>query len=69
MSSLGKQEFCSFLLRREHYPILQALQRIEAMLGDEKTKREILERSVELLKQQVTGLQARIEDLEQRVRD
>jgi chromosome segregation ATPase len=54
-------------LEQEYHAILQALRRIESLLVDEQGKREILERSVEELKRQVAALQARIEELEQRI--
>jgi ferritin-like protein len=38
------------------------------MLTDERVKREVLERSLEELKHHVAALQARIQELEQRVR-
>lgn len=38
------------------------------MLADEKVKREVLERGLEELKHHVSTLQARIEELEQRLR-
>ncbi|OLE39375.1 MAG: hypothetical protein AUG00_02310 [Candidatus Rokubacteria bacterium 13_1_20CM_2_70_7] len=56
-------------LEQEYQAIVQALRRIEAMLADERGRRELLERSVETLKQQVAGLQARIEEIEQRLRE
>ncbi len=54
-------------LEQEYYAILQALQRIEALLIEERGKREFLERSLQDLKQHVAALQARIEDLERRL--
>jgi uncharacterized small protein (DUF1192 family) len=44
------------------------LPRIEGLLSNEIGRREVLERSVEELKDRVAGLQARIEQLEQRLR-
>lgn len=44
------------------------LRRIERLLTDEKARREDLERGLEYLKGQVAALQARIEELEQRIR-
>jgi predicted nucleic acid-binding Zn-ribbon protein len=55
-------------LEQEYQAILQALHRIENMLTDERVKREVLERSLEELKHHVAALQARIQELEQRVR-
>ena len=54
-------------LEQEYYAILQALQRIEALLTEERGKREFLERSVQDLKQHVATLQARIDELERRI--
>ena len=55
-------------LEQEYQAILQALRRIEALLVDEVARREILERSVEELKRNVAFLQARIDELERRLR-
>ncbi len=55
-------------LEQEYYAIVQALRRIEGLLADEIGRREVLERSVEELKRQVAGLQARIDELDQRIR-
>lgn len=55
-------------LEQEYYAVLQALRRIEHMLGDEGSRREALERSVAELKHQVAALQVRIDDIEQRLR-
>jgi len=55
-------------LEQEYHVILQGLRRIEDMLADEKVKREVLERGLEELKHHVAALQARIQELEQRVR-
>jgi chromosome segregation ATPase len=55
-------------LEQEYQAILQALRRIEARLATEQERREILELSVDELKRQVVALQARIEELEQRIR-
>ena len=54
-------------LEQEYFAITQALRRIEARLADEGTRREILGRDLAELKQHVTALQVRIEDLEQRL--
>ncbi|HYR41089.1 MAG TPA: hypothetical protein VEW27_18195 [Methylomirabilota bacterium] len=54
-------------LEQEYHAITQALRRIEAGLADENGRREILERDLAELKQQVAALQARIEDIEQRL--
>ena len=55
-------------LEQEYYAITQALRRIETLLVDERGKREILERSMDELKRQALALQARIDELEQRLR-
>lgn len=55
-------------LEQEYYTIVQALRRIEGLLADEIGRREVLERSLQELKEQVAVLQARINELEQRIR-
>jgi chromosome segregation ATPase len=55
-------------LEQEYQAITQALRRIELMLVDERGGREILQRDLEVLKQQVAGLQSRIEEIEQHFR-
>ena len=55
-------------LEQEYYAVVQALRRIEGLLTDEIGRREILERGLEELKHQVAALQARIGELEQRLR-
>ena len=55
-------------LEQEYHAIVEALRRIEGLLADELTKRELLERRVDELKRNVAVLQARIEELEQRIR-
>jgi predicted nucleic acid-binding Zn-ribbon protein len=55
-------------LEHEHIAITQALRRIEALLADERTRRELLEQGVDDLRRQVSTLQARLDDLEQRIR-
>src|SRR3972149_5622562 len=54
-------------LEQEYYAITQALRRIEAGLADERGRREILERALAELKQDVAALQSRIEEIEQRL--
>jgi len=54
-------------LEQEYYAVLQALRRIEGLLTDEIGRREVLERGLEELKRQVALLQARIDELEQRL--
>jgi len=55
-------------LEQEYQAILQGLRRIENLLSDERGRREVLERALEELKRQAAALQARIQELEQRVR-
>lgn len=55
-------------LEQEYLVIVHALERIERLVGDERVRREVLEQSVAELRQQVGLLQARIDDLEQRIR-
>ncbi|MBI2153694.1 MAG: hypothetical protein HYW16_04750 [Candidatus Rokubacteria bacterium] len=55
-------------LEQEYQAIVQALRRIEGLLADEVARREMLERGLEELKRHVTVLQARIEELEHRLR-
>ena len=55
-------------LEQESQTILQALRRIEAVLADERGRREILERDLAALRENVAVLNARIEDIERRLR-
>jgi chromosome segregation ATPase len=54
-------------LEQEYQAISQALRRIEARLGDERGRREILERDLATLRENVATLNARIEDIERRL--
>ena len=54
-------------LEQEYHAITQALRRIEPGLADERGRREILERDLAELKRHVSILQARIEEIEQRL--
>jgi chromosome segregation ATPase len=56
-------------LEQEYQAITQALRRIEAGLADERRRREIIERDLAELKRYVAALQARIEEIEQRLAD
>lgn len=47
---------------------MQALLRIEALLAGEQARRETLEQGVALLRRQVAELQARLAELENRLR-
>src|SRR5712692_6207791 len=55
-------------LEQEYHAITQALRRIEAMLVDERVRRDILERDLATLRENVAVLNARIEDIERRLR-
>jgi uncharacterized membrane-anchored protein YhcB (DUF1043 family) len=55
-------------LEQEYHAITQALRRIEALLADERGRREILERDLAALREHVAMLNARIEDIERRLR-
>ncbi|SRR6266545_6641793 len=55
-------------LEQEYYAITQALRRIEALLADERVRRDILERDLATLRENVAALNARIEDIERRLR-
>jgi chromosome segregation ATPase len=54
-------------LEQEYHAITQALRRIEAAAAGERGRREILERDLAELKQQVAALQSRINEVEQRL--
>lgn len=54
-------------LEQEYQAITQALRRIEARLGDERGRREMLERDLATLRENVAVLKARIDDIEQRL--
>ena len=56
-------------LEQEYQAITQALRRIEVGVADERRRREILERDLAELKRYVAALQARIEEIEQRLAD
>lgn len=54
-------------LEQEYYALTQGLRRIEALLVDDRGRREILERELATLKENVAVLQARIESVERRL--
>lgn len=54
-------------LEQEYQAITQALRRIEALLLDERARREVLERDLTTLKENVAVLRARIDELERRL--
>jgi chromosome segregation ATPase len=55
-------------LEQEYQAITQTLRRIEARPADGRVRREILERDLATLRENVAGLNARIEDIERRLR-
>ena len=55
-------------LEHEYQAITQTLRRIEALMADERARREILERDLATLRANVDVLNARIEDIERRLR-
>lgn len=55
-------------LEQEYQAITQTLRRIEGRLVDERTRREILERDLATLRENIAVLTARIADIEQRLR-
>lgn len=54
-------------LEQEYHAITNALRRIEALLVDERARREILERDLATLKENVAVLRARIAEIERRL--
>ena len=64
----GLREELHSHFRETHGHIVQALGRIEALMTEEGGRRELLERRLESLRQQLAALQLRIDDLEQRLR-
>jgi len=55
-------------LEHEYQAITQTLRRIEALMADERARREIFERDLATLRANVDVLNARIEDIERRLR-
>ena len=54
-------------LEQEYHAVTQALRRIEALLADEQGRREILERDLATLRENVALLRVRIDDIERRL--
>lgn len=54
-------------LEQEYQAVLQALRRIEAAMADDRSRREIVEHDLAELKRRVATLEARIENLQQRL--
>ena len=57
----------NFGLEQEYQAIIQALRRIEASLAGEQGRREILERDLATLRENVALLKARIDEIERRL--
>ena len=55
-------------LGQEYHAIVEGLRRIEALLADERARREMLERGLAEIKERVALLQARIDEVERRLR-
>src|SRR5438093_10957282 len=55
-------------LEQEYHAIVEGLRRIEGILTDERGRREELERGLAELRERVALLQARIDELERRLR-
>jgi chromosome segregation ATPase len=55
-------------LEQRYQAVTQALRRIEALLADEVGRREIVERDLATLRENVAVLKARIDDVERRLR-
>ncbi len=56
-------------LEQEYAAVLEGVRRIEALIGNEQTRRKALEQGLASLKERVALLQARIEDVERRLHD
>jgi chromosome segregation ATPase len=56
-------------LEGEYQAITQALRRIEALLADERGRRQILERELATLRENVAVLKARLDDVERRLQE
>jgi chromosome segregation ATPase len=54
-------------LEAEYFAIVQALRRIETLVGSEQVQRETLGQSVEQLRRQIADLQARLDAVEARL--
>ena len=54
-------------LEQEYYAITESLRRIEGILADERLRREVLERDVAQIRQRITGLEARLDQIERRL--
>ena len=55
-------------LEQEYYAVVEGIRRIEALLMDERARREMLERGLAELKERVTLLQVRIDEMKRRLR-
>jgi chromosome segregation ATPase len=54
-------------LEAEYFAIVQALRRLETLVGSEQAQREALGQSVEQLRRQIADLQARLDAVEARL--
>jgi chromosome segregation ATPase len=54
-------------LEAEYFAIVQALRRIETLVGSEQAQREALGQSVDQLRRQIADLQARLDAVEARL--
>lgn len=54
-------------LEAEYFAIVQALRRIETLVGNEQAQREALGQSVDQLRRQIADLQARLDAVEARL--
>jgi uncharacterized membrane-anchored protein YhcB (DUF1043 family) len=54
-------------LEQEYQAVTQALRRIEALLADERGRREIVERDLAALRENLAVLRARIDEIERRL--
>src|SRR5882672_9178696 len=55
-------------IEQEYLAVTSALRRIEALLVDESARRELVERDLAKLKENVAVLRARIDEIERRLR-
>lgn len=55
-------------VEQEYHAVTQALRRIEALLVDERGRRQILERDLSILREHVALLEPRISEIERQIR-
>jgi chromosome segregation ATPase len=56
-------------LEAEYFAIVQALRRIETLVGSEQAQREAIGQSVDQLRRQIANLQARLDAVEARLQN